>query len=318
MSAQPQEATRVLIVDDDAQLTASLKSCLEQAQYSVRTCTSAREAFQDAKAERPAIVVLDVMLGDGLGYQVARQLRSDPQLYRTPILYMSSLGEEADKVLAFKQGGDEYLTKPFNLEQILGKLDSLKVTLSHIRAKDPVTGLPSREACLREADRRLLRGEPVSLLLFGLLHAVEWERSSDSRSMHDLARHCGAYVQHTLRNADIFECKVGHLGRAMFAIVTRQEDAATASDRLSKQFHYEHRHLHKPEEIDQDYFVCSKHRGTYAGYGLLSPISVVVNSSDFSFDSASQMLQQGRKRYEELEKAGRERVFAINQNKRPR
>lgn len=318
MPNEAPESKRVLVVDDDQVLTSLLKEHMGARGFQIHSCSCTREAFSESKRLKPHFVLLDVMLGDGLGYQVARKLRMDPQLYRIPILYISSLGDEADRLLAFKHGGDEYLTKPFNLEQLLDKFKALERTSLRIATPDAATGLPGKEALQREVDRRLLRTEPTCLMLIGLGHVREWALARSERSADRAAAEVAKLLKQTLADMEVYETVLSHLGQSMFLLALAEDHVERVSHEFPKLSDPVRRALHAKEEIEQGYMVCSKHRGTFAGYPLLELTFSTISSSEFDFQNCNEMLKQCKKRYEEAEKQLHSRVFAIDQNKRPR
>lgn len=120
----------ILLVEDNSALAQGLKSNLEFEGHEVSLAATARDALAALSRDRAAhngalfdLVVLDLMLPDGDGYRVLRTLREggDP----TPVLILTALGEEADKVRGFRFGADDYVTKPFGLLELLARVDAL-------------------------------------------------------------------------------------------------------------------------------------------------------------------------------------------------
>jgi two-component system, OmpR family, KDP operon response regulator KdpE len=110
---------RVLIVHDEPQLVRGLKIMLRTAGYVVETTRTALDMLAILAAHPPDVVVLDVVLPDGQGVEVCRQVRRCSKL---PILIMSAIGEEREKVRALDAGADDYLAKPFRGEELLARL----------------------------------------------------------------------------------------------------------------------------------------------------------------------------------------------------
>jgi two-component system KDP operon response regulator KdpE len=111
--------TRVLVVDDEPQILRALQMKLRGAGYSVDTATTAQEALMKAGMRPPEAVVLDLLLPDGSGTDVCRELRS---WSTAPILVLSAVGEEKEKIEALDAGADDYVTKPFSGDELLARL----------------------------------------------------------------------------------------------------------------------------------------------------------------------------------------------------
>jgi two-component system, OmpR family, KDP operon response regulator KdpE len=118
MSA-PAAGARVLVVDDEPQILRALEITLRRAGYDVDTAGSADAALSAAAARPPEAVILDLLLPDGRGTDVARALREWSSM---PILVLSAVEDEAEKVAALDAGADDYVTKPFSVEELLARL----------------------------------------------------------------------------------------------------------------------------------------------------------------------------------------------------
>lgn len=110
---------RVLVVDDEAQLRRALTRSLEGHGYSVREAEDGAEALRAFDTFKPDVVLLDLMLPDMSGVDVCQELR---RKHRTPIIVLSVLGEEKTKVDALDAGADDYLTKPFGMDELLARI----------------------------------------------------------------------------------------------------------------------------------------------------------------------------------------------------
>jgi two-component system KDP operon response regulator KdpE len=111
--------TRVLVVDDEPQFLRALETNLRGAGYEVETATTAQEALTAAGLRPPDAVILDLLLPDGTGTDVARELRAWSE---APIVLVSAVGDEAEKIAALDAGADDYVTKPFAMGELLARL----------------------------------------------------------------------------------------------------------------------------------------------------------------------------------------------------
>jgi two-component system KDP operon response regulator KdpE len=150
-------AARILVVDDESQILRALRTSLQAAGHEVDVAATAAEALTSAAAHPPDGVILDLMLPDGSGTDVCREFR---RWTNVPILVLSAVGDEQEKVAALDAGADDYVTKPFGIDELLARLRAA------LRRVDVITG-PVVELgdLVVDLERRLvtLRGEPVSL-----------------------------------------------------------------------------------------------------------------------------------------------------------
>jgi two-component system, OmpR family, KDP operon response regulator KdpE len=134
MSVEPRK-TEVLVIDDEIQIRRLLRVTLESGDFAVRDCDCGQVGLSEIAFRRPDIVVLDLGLPDISGVEVLKRLREWTQV---PVLILSVLGHEDDKVAALDAGADDYLTKPFNGREFLARL---RVMLRHAQPDDGVSVL---------------------------------------------------------------------------------------------------------------------------------------------------------------------------------
>jgi len=118
--AAPQTEARLLVVEDDPNILELLSASLRFAGFDVSTATSGSAAVNAAKDRRPDLVVLDVMLPDLDGFEVIRLMRESGT--RTPVVFLTARDATDDKIRGLTLGGDDYVTKPFSLEELTARI----------------------------------------------------------------------------------------------------------------------------------------------------------------------------------------------------
>ena len=116
------EAPKILIVEDDSNLLATLKYNLSHENYNVVTAADGAQALEASRREKPDLIILDIMLPELSGYEVCRILRKETT---TPILMLTAKIEEIDKVVGLEIGADDYMTKPFSLRELLARIRAM-------------------------------------------------------------------------------------------------------------------------------------------------------------------------------------------------
>lgn len=144
---------RILIVEDDAELSALLAENLTAERHRTRVAATGREAVALVEEWRPDLVVLDLMLPDTGGRAVLRSIRGTG--YVGPVLILSAKGDQRTKVAGFRDGADDYVTKPFGLLELLARIETLLRRVPEARLPETVT-LGNVE--IRPAARTVLRG----------------------------------------------------------------------------------------------------------------------------------------------------------------
>jgi two-component system alkaline phosphatase synthesis response regulator PhoP len=115
----------ILIVDDDQAIIRILRSYLEQANYYVLSANDGTTALQILRNEKPDLLVLDLMLPDKDGWDIARTIRADKKLAAIPIIMVTARVDDADKIIGLEFGADDYITKPFNAREVVARVKAL-------------------------------------------------------------------------------------------------------------------------------------------------------------------------------------------------
>jgi two-component system OmpR family response regulator len=123
---------KILVVEDDRNLLATLKYNLEKESYNVVAAVDGTEAVEIARSEKPALIILDVMLPELNGFEVCRILRKEMTV---PILMLTAKTEEIDKIVGLEIGADDYMTKPFSMRELLARVKAMlrRIDMSKIQ-----------------------------------------------------------------------------------------------------------------------------------------------------------------------------------------
>src|SRR4051812_29994490 len=111
----------VLVVDDERNITDLLSTALRFVGYDVAVAGSGRDALEQAATFAPDLIVLDVMMPDHDGFEVCRRLRADA--VRAPVIFLTARDATEDKVAGLRMGADDYVTKPFSLEELIARIE---------------------------------------------------------------------------------------------------------------------------------------------------------------------------------------------------
>jgi two-component system KDP operon response regulator KdpE len=147
---------RILVVDDEPQILSALETTLRGAGYDVDTATTGKDALTRAGVRPPEGVILDLVLPDKSGVEVTRELR---RVSDAPVLILSVVGDEQEKVAALDAGADDYVTKPFSVDELLARL---RAALRRTAPAEPLIRIGELEIDLEQRSLRV-NGELVQL-----------------------------------------------------------------------------------------------------------------------------------------------------------
>jgi two-component system, OmpR family, response regulator RpaA len=130
------DEAEILVVDDDEIVARTIERSLRAGGFRVVVVHSGVEALQTARRQSPDLVVLDVLMPGMNGYEVCRQFRSDPILEHLPVLFLTAKGKEDDRINGLRAGADDYLSKPFNLDELYLRVRAVLRRTNHESEKE--------------------------------------------------------------------------------------------------------------------------------------------------------------------------------------
>ena len=135
----------ILVIDDDEMVARSIELSLRHSGFHVSVSHSGVVGLKAARREPPDLVILDIIMPGMDGYEVCRQLRADPFLTNVPVLFLTARSKDEDKIEGFRVGGDDYLTKPFNIDELILRVKAI------LRRNQPQRMQASRQAHILKA-----------------------------------------------------------------------------------------------------------------------------------------------------------------------
>jgi DNA-binding response OmpR family regulator len=117
--------TKIMVVDDDQQVTTLLEEVLIMEGYEAIVVNESSKALELAIASKPDAILLDLMMPDPDGFKVCRMLRAEPEFMHTPIIIVTALDDTDSRIVAFGAGADDYITKPYHIEELTDRIKEL-------------------------------------------------------------------------------------------------------------------------------------------------------------------------------------------------
>ncbi|KYC37287.1 histidine kinase [Scytonema hofmannii PCC 7110] len=175
----------ILLVDDNIDNLRLLSAMLTQQGYEVRSVTNGSTALMGVQAQPPDLILLDINMPGINGYEVCRQLKANNQTKEIPVIFISALNETFDKVKAFSVGGVDYITKPFQLEEVFVRIEN-QLALRRLQAQ-----LQTQNFLLQQTEAELLKALAQEQKLNKQIEemATLEERNRIARDIHDSLGH---------------------------------------------------------------------------------------------------------------------------------
>src|SRR5512136_2267204 len=158
---------RILVVEDDTDISNMLRIYFTSQGYEVVVTARGGEAIDRCRADLPHVIVLDIMLPDIDGYEVCSRLRTNLRTSHIPIIFLTQKDERSDKIAGLELGADDYITKPFDIEELRLRVQNAQRRAERESLTNPTTGLPSGKL-IEEQLRLLMRKKNWGVLYMGL------------------------------------------------------------------------------------------------------------------------------------------------------
>src|SRR5512147_1269421 len=158
---------RILVVEDDFDISNMLRIYFTGQGYDVQVAPRGGDALTLTRKQLPQLIVLDIMLPDMNGYDVCRELRSTTRTSHIPIIFLTQKDERSDKIAGLELGADDYITKPFDIEELRLRVQGAMRRSERESLTNPTTGLPSGKL-IEEQLKLLMRRKGWCMLYVGI------------------------------------------------------------------------------------------------------------------------------------------------------
>ncbi len=229
---------RILVVEDDVDISNMLRIYFSSQGYETTVAGRGREALDRCKQQLPHVVVLDIMLPDIDGYEVCTQLRTNLRTSHIPIIFLTQKDERSDKIAGLELGADDYITKPFDIEELRLRVQGAIRRAERESLTNPTTGLPSGKL-IEEQLRLLMRKKGWSLLYIGIDNLEPFNDKYGFVAGDEVLRFTALLMGETIDQLGTPEDFIGHIGGDDFLIITPIEKSRQVVEALTKRFNAE-------------------------------------------------------------------------------
>lgn len=223
--------SKILIVEDDLDVAEMLNAYFRVQGYEVFTVNWGEDGVRSSLQDHPDLVILDIRLPDIDGYEVARRLRADRRTSDIPIIFLTEKRDRSDRLQGLEIGADDYITKPFDVQELRLRVRNALKRVSQGSLTNPVTGLP--EGALVDEKLSEVIGKDGVALLFVLLENMDSFREAYGFvASDDVLRAISLMIVNTMREVSRPEDFLGHLTGTDFVLVLPPSNLAALSEKL--------------------------------------------------------------------------------------
>lgn len=225
---------RILIVEDNDEVAQMLVEFLGARGFEVTIAPDGATALQ-AVHELPSIILLDVGLPDTDGYELFQKLRESVRARYTPVLFLTRRSKKADRLTGLQLGAEDFITKPFDLEELYLRVQNSVSRAQREHLSDPHTGLPAGKVAREEVAAAKARAERAAIE-FRLRHLSEFRDLYGALAASDLLRYTALLMSRVLKAAGAAEDFLGQTEEETFVIVSASERAELIRKSILERF----------------------------------------------------------------------------------
>lgn len=223
--------SKILIVEDDPDVAEMLTAYFRSQDYDVFTVNWGEDGVRSALQVTPDLVILDIRLPDIDGYEVARRLRSDRRTSDIPIIFLTEKRDRADRLQGLELGADDYITKPFDIQELRLRVRNALNRISQGTLTNPVTGLPEG-ALVDEKLSDVLGKDLFSLLYISLENMDSFREAYGFVASDDVLRAVSLMIVNTMREFSRPDDFLGQLSGTDFILIVAPSNLVALSEKL--------------------------------------------------------------------------------------
>ena len=243
---------KILIVEDDLDVAEMLNAYFRVQGYEVFTVNWGEDGVRAAQTVLPDLVILDIRLPDIDGYEVARRVRSDRRTNEIPIIFLTEKRERVDRLQGFEVGADDYITKPFDVQELRLRVRNALKRVSQGTLTNPVSGLPEGPL-VEERLSDVIHKSGWALLHVSISHLDVFRDAYGFVASDDVLRAISLMIHNTMKESGSSDDFIGHISPTDFVVVVPPTNLLPFQERIRSRL-----------EQSLDYFYPIKDRETAA------------------------------------------------------
>ena len=270
--------TRILVADDEPTVRQLLELVLTGQGYEVSLATNGAQLVRMAQERVPDLVLIDLMMPQMDGYEAIRQLRNDTRTAHLPMLILTAKSTLDDVVTGFETGADDYITKPFNIPELLARIKGHLRRASQQPVRNPLTGLPGNVLLAEELKYQLSRSDPFAYLYVDLDNFKAFNDTYGPARGDRVIKMLAEVLLEATASHGTGSDFVGHIGGDDFAIITSPDALERLCEAIIASFDQKVRLLYEPEDLARGYLQGIDRQGVPRRFPLISlSIGVATN-----------------------------------------
>ena len=281
---------RILIADDERDIRQVLRTRLEFEGYQVIEACDGAEAVRMAQDEAPDLIVLDVMMPVYDGVEVCNRLRASFTTRHIPVIMVTARAHRDDKLSGLAKGANDYVTKPFEMNELMQRVRNTLEWSSQQRSASPLTGLPGNHSINAEIRRRLGESVPFALLQIDVDHFKAFNDYYGYGRGDEAIQLLARILSESVYRSGDRDGFVGHIGGDDFVVLCGSESAEALGEAILDWFNTAASDLYDPEDRTRGYVEVLNRRHVVERFPLMSLTIALVNTDRVPVTHLAQLI----------------------------
>jgi diguanylate cyclase (GGDEF)-like protein len=270
---------KILVVEDEPFIRQILKVQLETSGYTVATAENGVQALEEIKSNRPDLVLLDLMMPDMDGHEVCKRLKDCYETSNIPVIILTAKSDLGEKVRTLEYGANDYLTKPYEQDELLARVRNLLKWSQTQREANPLTGLPGNVSIEHEANRRIFRRDVFAFMYIDLDHFKPFNDHYGYKKGDDVIRLLSNVISDAVRRLGNPNDFIGHIGGDDFVVMSSPDRSDSIADDIVREFDARSKELYDQVDLARGNIEVESRSGEREKFDLVSvTVAVVTNT----------------------------------------
>ncbi len=245
---------KILVVEDEVITSDLLRRYFEMVGYEVVSALNGTTAIEIATTQQPEVIILDIMLPDMNGYEICRLLRSDDRTKRIPIIFLTQRDERRDRLDGLGLGADDYITKPFDVEELRLRVHNIIARMGGTPLVDPRTSLPNM-ALIKERLPKILNDPDSVFLDVQIENFAPFSEKYGPVAANQVVRSAAKMIGDILHQLDPTGSFIGHPRDDHFLIGLKSSPAQRVERELPERFRAHVQQYYEPDELSHGFIL---------------------------------------------------------------
>jgi diguanylate cyclase (GGDEF)-like protein len=276
---------RILVIDDDPDIVQFVRMNLELEGYEVESATGGAEGLAAALGSPPDLVLLDILMPDIDGLDLLNRLQLTPATSNVAVVLLTARTEASDRVRGLELGADDYITKPFDIEELVARVGAVLRRSKAMRDLSPLTGLPGNFRIAEELQRRVTSGRPVAIVHADLDNFKAFNDHYGFMRGDNVIKFTANTLIEAAVEIDDPSCFVGHVGGDDFIAVMGPDNAEQFCKSVVERFDDGILDFYDPQDALRGYVEVIDRRGERHNFPIVSISLGVANNLRRTFTS---------------------------------